>query len=389
MSNLLDAIKGYITPDLIAQAAAHLGENESGILKAVAGLAPAMLAGIANKSADTDAQDGLFGHIAGFNPAALDHLGNLLGSANLAHNDPKDAAGHLLGYVFGSKVPAITSAVSAYSGIKNDSASTLWGLVGPMVMGLLSKHISTDGLNAAGFANWMAEEKSSFAAALPGNIGSLLGLSGAAASDEPVASSGTGWLWPFLLLLALGGGIIYYMKNCTTKTVVGAKVETPVVSAAPTSKPTVYEETLPGGFKLSGAMTGIESQLVGFIKDAGKPVDKTTWFSFDHLNFKSGSAELDMEYSKQQLANIYEVLKAYPKVKLKIGGYTDNVGAEAANMKLSQARAVTVANALAGMGIDKTRLDPEGYGSQHPVAGNDTEEGRAQNRRIAVRVTEK
>jgi K(+)-stimulated pyrophosphate-energized sodium pump len=41
------------------------------------------------------------------------------------------------------------------------------------------------------------------------------------------------------------------------------------------------------------------------------------------------------------------------------------------------------------MGVEKGRLVPEGYGSQHPVATNDTEEGRAQNRRIAVRVTEK
>jgi K(+)-stimulated pyrophosphate-energized sodium pump len=136
-------------------------------------------------------------------------------------------------------------------------------------------------------------------------------------------------------------------------------------------------------------MTGIESQLVGFIKDAGKPVDKTTWLNFDHLNFKTGSAELDMDYSKQQLANIYEVLKAYPKVKLKIGGYTDNVGNAANNLKLSQARAETVTNALIALGIDKSRLTPEGYGAEHPVAGNDTEEGRAQNRRIAVRVTEK
>jgi outer membrane protein OmpA-like peptidoglycan-associated protein len=326
--------------------------------------------------------------ISGFNPAVLDNLGGLLGSANLAHNDPKDAAGHLLGYVFGPKVPAITSAVSSYAGVKSESASTLLGLVGPMVLGLLSKHIGADGLNAAGFANWMAEEKASLVEALPAGIGSLLGLSGGAAADEPAVSTGTSWLWPLLLLLGLGGGIIYYMKNCTVKPLPPAKVEVPIVSAAP-AQPAAYQETLPGGFKLNGAMTGIESQLVGFIKDAGKPVDKTTWFNFDHLNFKTGSAELDMDYSKQQLNNIYEVLKAYPKVKLKIGGYTDNVGNAANNLKLSQARAETVTNALIALGIDKSRLTPEGYGAEHPVAGNDTEEGRAQNRRIAVRVTEK
>jgi K(+)-stimulated pyrophosphate-energized sodium pump len=46
-------------------------------------------------------------------------------------------------------------------------------------------------------------------------------------------------------------------------------------------------------------------------------------------------------------------------------------------------------NELVGMGVDKSRLAAEGYGDQHPVADNGTEEGRAQNRRIAMRIVEK
>jgi flagellar motor protein MotB len=58
-------------------------------------------------------------------------------------------------------------------------------------------------------------------------------------------------------------------------------------------------------------------------------------------------------------------------------------------MKLSAARATTVVEAIVAGGIDKARLEAEGYGDQHPVADNGTEAGRAQNRRIAVRVTKK
>jgi outer membrane protein OmpA-like peptidoglycan-associated protein len=392
MSNLLDAVKGYLTPELIGKAATFLGENESGVAKAAAGLAPTLLAGLAGKTGDSNAWGGIFNMISQFDPTILDNLGGLLGGGNLAHNDPKDAAGHLLGNLFGAKVPAITNAVSAFAGIKSESTSHLLGLVGPLLMGVLSKHISTNGLNASGFANLIVQEKSGFMNMLPTGVSSLLGSMGAGTSSDLPSAKGNNWLWPLLLLLALGGGIIYYMKNCTEKPVEPPKVVAPApapAAPAPAPKPTVYEETLPGGFKLNGALTGIESQLVAFIKDAAKPVDKTTWFNFDHLNFKTGSAELDMDYSKAQLNNIYEVLKAFPKVKIKIGGYTDNTGKEADNMKLSQKRADTVMNALITMGVEKSRLTAEGYGSQFPAASNDTEAGKAQNRRIAVRVTEK
>ncbi|MBO0934300.1 sodium-translocating pyrophosphatase [Fibrella aquatilis] len=146
--------------------------------------------------------------------------------------------------------------------------------------------------------------------------------------------------------------------------------------------------TLEGGKLLKGVgITGVETSLVNFIK-SDKPVDKTTWFDFDRLTFETGSATLKPE-SQEQLTNVAEVLKAYPNVNVKIGGYTDNTGDAKKNMKLSGDRAASVLKELSGMGIASSRLEAEGYGQEHPVASNDTEEGRAQNRRISVRVTKK
>jgi len=160
----------------------------------------------------------------------------------------------------------------------------------------------------------------------------------------------------------------------------------PKVLEAPAS----YAKALTSGFTVKGNPTGIEPQLIAFIEDAGRKVDKTTWFNFDRLQFTSGKAELDSEKSKEQLVNIAEILKAYPKVKLKIGGYTDNQGAAAVNKKLSLDRAKAVVKSLAGLGVAAARVAPEGYGPEHPVCpANDTEECRAQNRRIAVRVAAK
>ena len=76
-------------------------------------------------------------------------------------------------------------------------------------------------------------------------------------------------------------------------------------------------------------------------------------------------------------------------MSVKVGGYTDNVGDPAANLKLSQERAQNTMNALAALGVEKVRIEAEGYGEQHPVADNSTDEGRQRNRRIDIRVTKK
>ncbi len=148
-----------------------------------------------------------------------------------------------------------------------------------------------------------------------------------------------------------------------------------------------FDRTLSTGFALKGMSGGVESGLIGFL-ESGAAVDKTTWFDFDRVTFASGSDQLDMAASDEQLNNLVEILKAYPNVKLKIGGYTDNTGSESANQKLSQRRAEAVVTALVGKGVEADRLDGEGYGSQFPVASNDTEEGRAKNRRMALRVSD-
>lgn len=144
---------------------------------------------------------------------------------------------------------------------------------------------------------------------------------------------------------------------------------------------------LSSGTELNIPENGIENNLLKFI-ESDKPVDKTTWFDFDRLLFETGSATLKPQ-SQEQLKNIAEILNAFPNVNIKLGGYTDNTGNAASNLKLSQDRANSVRAELEKMGVGKDRLEAEGYGQEHPVASNDTEEGRAKNRRISIRVTKK
>ncbi|MBP1164275.1 K(+)-stimulated pyrophosphate-energized sodium pump [Chryseobacterium sp. PvR013] len=155
----------------------------------------------------------------------------------------------------------------------------------------------------------------------------------------------------------------------------------------------VYETGNIQKIKLDGGKTiaiGDGSQLYQFykvVKQKDKSaLDPNKWYTIENLYFETGSSDLKAE-SVLQLNTLAEILNAYPALKIKLGGYTDNSGNEDSNLKLSNLRAQTAKLKLLELGISADRIEAEGYGSQHPVCeANDTDECKAKNRRIDVRV---
>ena len=186
------------------------------------------------------------------------------------------------------------------------------------------------------------------------------------------------------------------VDSSTTKAMAGINVEvmTPQLpSELPVSEGiknlgAKLDKALSSGVTLNIPENGIENNLLKFIENKDAVVNKTTWFDFDRLTFETGKSTLKPE-SSEQLTNIAEILKAFPNVNIKLGGYTDNTGDSNANLKLSTERASSVKAELIKLGITDARLESEGYGQENPVAQNETEEGRAANRRISIRVTKK
>ena len=96
--------------------------------------------------------------------------------------------------------------------------------------------------------------------------------------------------------------------------------------------------------------------------------------------FETGSAALRPE-SFAELDRLAALLAEMATLKIQINGHTDNVGDDASNLKLSEARAKAVYDYLAGKNIAAERLKYKGYGESQPVESNDSPEGRSRNRR--------
>ena len=116
---------------------------------------------------------------------------------------------------------------------------------------------------------------------------------------------------------------------------------------------------------------------------AAKPEEKI--IRLDYVYYKTGSAELD-DKSKYELDNLVAVLNKYPNMTIEISSHTDSDGDDASNLTLSQARSGSVFTYLQGKQVADSRLRSKGYGETKPVDTNDTDEGKAKNRRTEFQI---
>ena len=401
-SNLLDSLTGLVTPDVVSAASRHLGDSESAISTGLGASFSSILLGLAAKSGSPESLRPVFDLIT--SPAndgsALEDPRQLLSAGPAS---PITSLGsNFLKSIFGSRLPTITNALGNTVGLRGSSAASLLNMAAPLVMGTLGNRVRKARLDPTGLSDLLAGQRDRIFDAAPAGVSSALGIGDIPrfypqqmVMDPPRESSGSRWLWPALAALALIAVLWGLTRNRNVTSQLAAMDAAGAVTGAVTSVSDVAGEfgalvtrKLPGGLEVNVPERGTESNLIAFIEDPRKPVDETTWLDFDRLNFETGSAELQAT-SREQLLNVAAVLKAYPGVELKIGGYTDSTGDAAANLRLSQARADNVRKELISNGIEPDRLEAEGYGSAHAIADNSTAEGRAKNRRISLHVTEK
>lgn len=116
-----------------------------------------------------------------------------------------------------------------------------------------------------------------------------------------------------------------------------------------------------------------------------QPVSAGEIITLRNLFFNTASAELLPE-SVTELNKAVELLQSNKNIKVQINGHTDNIGSESENLQLSVNRALAVENYLVQAGIAADRLSHKGFGESQPVDTNDTEAGRANNRRTELEI---
>ncbi|WP_312993638.1 OmpA family protein [Chryseobacterium flavum] len=429
--NVIDLIKGQLGPALVSQAASQFGESESGISKAIGGLLPAVVGGLANNADNPGVLDAIT------KAPSSGILGNLLGGSS---SNP--IITNLLSTIFGDKVSGLINSIASFAGISNNSAGSLLNLVTGATVGTVGKYAADNNLGASGISSLLNDQKGIISTLLPAGL-SLASLNigdwakgykfdndndaiNTPSSEGPkvevtrsTTPSGTNpdrnnnnegggsiwkWLLPLLLLIAAG---YFLWKQCEKKqtttttttsdsTAVNSTTDTAatagtVTTTAPATTKTDENIDL-NGIMLKGYKGGMEDQMISFLKSDGykNAADdsalKDKWYDFDHVNFKMGSSTELEAGSQGQLDNLVAILKAFPDAKIKIGGYTDKTGNEASNVKLSQARADYIKAALSKAGVGSQVLGAEGYGSKFAtVDATASDAERAVDRKMSVR----
>ncbi|MEP7196777.1 MAG: OmpA family protein [Saprospiraceae bacterium] len=426
--NLVNLLNNYISPEFISSTASSFGESETTTSKGLETSLSCILGGILNSIEEHTQYDKVWDLIN-----HQENNSNLLSDPKKifdvgeSHTNSESLGDNLFMLLFSPNHLELQSILGKYAGyVHSDSANKTFSIAASLILSFLKKKVKTEGFGASGLSMWINSSRLEIFNSLPSELNSIKNNSlnkkmktNNLIENSELETNGSNW-WPWLIgLLSLLAFMWFGMKSCNNPKIVDnrLKIETTIsdttnlttttdslklVQAEEMSKMyigldstvrnkwislgNIIKLNLPNGNTLSIPENGVEGKLIKWISDTNLMVDKNTWFDFDRILFESGSAKLNSA-SKEQIQNIAGILKAFPKVNIKIGGYTDNIGNALTNKKLSQNRADALMKELISMGIDSKRLLAEGYGQDHPVADNSKPEGREINRRVSIRVT--
>ncbi len=403
-ASVFSSLFSLLDSSSINEIAGRLGEPGQAVSRGLESSTASLISSLAGRSSDPNTMIQIFDlvtHVpSDVNVSNLASAVTGSGETSASTSSLLDSGKKFLSLAFGTSQSSILDAIGRSAGLRGSSATSLVSMAAPLLMTALGRLVRSDRLTQGQLGRVLVNESAGIQNLLPAEIQPFEGTVSSEVTPDldsrPVSISTVpeprtslpGWLWLLAALLLIPLLLWLFNREHVRQAsqATQAVTERSRLGAADLGEFVIRK--LPGNVDLSVPQLGVESRLLAFIQDPSKNVDEVTWFDFDRLLFNTDSAQLRPE-SEEQLRNIAAILAAYPDVHIKVGGYTDNTGDPQSNLKLSQDRADGVVAELISFGIKPERLESQGYGDQHPVADNSTEEGRARDRRISMRVTEK
>lgn len=383
--SMFGSLLNMLDKHTVGEVASALGQPQTSVARGMESSIAAILGGLASKSEDSGALRKILDIIPSTSgPVSWAQIASGVADPN---SSLMSMGKRLLPALFGSGEKTVTSAISRESALPSGTIATLLSMAAPVVMSFISKQVRDGGMTMDGLGAALQRESATIKRALPAGLSDVFWPTKETVTStvSPVVAqtvqreTSSNWL-PVLAIAGLGLGLLWFLAPSRRPTVARIVPSVPTGTANRMAVP-VKTCALPANVTLPEG--GAAARLLAFVQSPDSR--NTTWFTMDQIAFDTGSAQLKPT-SQAQLNNIATVLNSCPGVRLDIAGYTDNVGSAESNLRLSRNRASNVVAVLVKEGVPRERFNAEGYGEEDPIADNSIEQGRAQNRRVAMRV---
>lgn len=396
-----ESLKESISPQMLKTAAATLREDEKGVASAVAVLLPSLLVRFMDQGETARVNETIreAGNAELFDRRAEIFAGHGIdGGMNLGERFENE--------LVGAENKAYPNAVAAESGISAASADRLSGWVAAVIAGYVGHKIVGNNLSMSAVMAGLRQERGSVVKEIPVKVGRAAGISGMCSSSAPVAGRDgkkNNWLVWLIIVLIVVIIVFLSIRSCNRNgggEVVAVTENVTVVPTAPAAQTaaakeglTFVEHKLPDGRTIRVAEGGCEDCMLKYLqsdayrKATNEELSKN-WIQFDKIDFMHDSETALAGNSMEQLDNIAAILKNYPDVRIRIGGFADKTGTRAVNYEISKKRAEYIKSILVKDGIPADRISTEGFGKEFATVPADaTAAQRAVDRSIAMRFT--
>ena len=351
-----------------------VGEPEQSVIRGIRSCIASVMGNLCSKAGDPGALRKSLDLV----PAGLHEAGwsDFVEAATDPNTPATGIGSRMMSSFFGSSENSVLNAIGRHTGMRSGVVQNLMSLCVPLVLGFINRKVRDDGLSMSSLGNMLERESGAIRNGMPHEIAELFWPRAAAATAtaSPVVvqeihrQRSTNWALPLALgALVLGLGWWFAQRRPAVIEHSRSTVNEPTGTAS-----RAREAPTPAPIPESKPATAPEPAKTAAIDE----VD---------LKYRTGSSVLTPA-SQDRLDQLAKQAVANPDAKLNVSGYTDDVGDAGRNMKLSQMRADNAMASLVHKGIAKDRVTAKGYGEADPVASNDTNQGRAANRRVVITI---